>query len=79
MLDQALIDAPQFAEIEAMPHTASEGPRTSASAGAAPRLDALMLLPLQIAMALPAAVIAQGNSSAILRQLSWQRERARRF
>ena len=37
-----------------------------------------MLLPFQIAMALPAAVIAQGNSSAILSQLSWQRERARR-
>lgn len=78
MLDHAQINAPQFAEIEAMPHTASEGPRAPAQSETAPRLDAWMLLPFQIAMALPAAVIAQGNSSAILRQLSWQRERARR-
>ncbi|SDL96954.1 hypothetical protein [Paracoccus chinensis] len=79
MLDHAQINAPQFeADMEAVPGTAPEGPRAPAQAGAAPRLDTLMLLPFQIAMALPAAVIAQGNSSAILRQLSWQRERARR-
>lgn len=79
MLDHAQITAPQFeADMEAVPGTVPEGPRAPAQAGAAPRLDTWMLLPFQIAMALPAAVIAQGNSSAILRQLSWQRERARR-
>ena len=79
MLDHAQINAPQFeAYMEAMPSTAPEGPRAPAQAGAAPCLDALMLLPFQIAMALPATVIAQGNSSAILSQLAWQRERARR-
>ena len=79
MLDHDQITAPQFeADMEAVPRTAPEGPRAPAQAGAAPRLDTWMLLPFQIAMALPAAVIAQGNSSAILRQLSWQRERARR-
>ena len=73
MLDHAQINAPQFeADMEAMPSTAPEGPRAPAQAGAAP------LLPFQIAMALPATVIAQGNSSAILSQLAWQRERARR-
>ena len=79
MLDHDQITAPQFeADMEAMPSTAPEGPRAPAQAGDAPCLDALMLLPFQIAMALPAAVIAQSNSSAILRQLAWQRERARR-
>ena len=79
MLDHDQITAPQFeADMEAVPSTAPEGPRAPAQAGAAPRLDTWMLLPFQIAMALPAAVIAQSNSSAILRQLSWQRERARR-
>lgn len=79
MLDNAQINAPQFeADMEAMPSTAPEGPRAPAQTGAAPRLEPLMLLPLRIAMALPAAVIAQSNSSAILRQLCWQRERARR-
>ena len=79
MLDHAQINAPQFeADREEIVSTAPKGPRASAQAGAAPRLDTWMLLPFQIAMALPAAVIAQSNSSAILRQLSWQRERARR-
>lgn len=79
MLDHAQINAPQFeADMEAMPSTAPEEPRAPAQSETAPRLDAWMLLPLQIAMALPAAVIAQSNSSAILRQLAWQREQARR-
>lgn len=79
MLDPAQINAPQFeADMEAMPSTAPEEPHAPAQTGAAPRLDTVMLLPFRIAMALPAAVIAQGNSSAILSQLSWQRERARR-
>ena len=79
MLDHAQINAPQFeADMESMPSTALERPGAPAQSETAPRLDAWMLLPLQIAMALPAAVIAQSNSSAILRQLAWQREQARR-
>lgn len=77
MLDHDQMTAPQFqADTDQAPGAPDERP--TAQACAAPRLDAMLLMPFQIAMALPAAVIAESNASSILRHLAWQRARARR-
>lgn len=79
MLDHSQISAPQFeAGTEAADGAPAGQPSATMPAEPAPRLDAVMLMPFQIAMALPAAVLAEASSSSILRHLAWQRERARR-